>query len=314
VRLSAISTLHEFSLIGYGNSFLARKVPRRYLAKGSKFTGHSDLVYKSVRHYNQRVDGQSRQEAAAARLKDVLMEIQVLTHEPLRRHPNIVNLVGFGWENNRIDMDSHVFRWPFLVLEYAQYGSMVDLFEEENVNFESRRLLCTHVGNGLSALHSCDIVHGDVKLENVLVFPKPNGGYIAKLVDFGFTVMNPQGKDLKTKLRGRSTPWDAPESADLIEWAALHLTDVYSFGFLIWRTICYGHYPFIEYGGHMIKDIQELLIELKVEDTVMDAACDSLDPLGIPHDLKESVEHALQFCLQLTPSRRDLNAALVALG
>ncbi|EXM13913.1 hypothetical protein FOTG_17649 [Fusarium oxysporum f. sp. vasinfectum 25433] len=46
------------------------------------------------------------------------------------------------------------------------------------------------IAEGLKSLHDCGIVHGDVKLENVLVFPGLDRKHIAKLSDFGHSLVD----------------------------------------------------------------------------------------------------------------------------
>ncbi|KAI1123895.1 hypothetical protein F5Y10DRAFT_285564 [Nemania abortiva] len=54
-----------------------------------------------------------------------------------------------------------------------------------------------------------DIIHGDIKPENILIFPIESGKYEARLTDFGYSsrYMNEEGK-LKLPI---SAPWNAPE-------------------------------------------------------------------------------------------------------
>ena len=41
---------------------------------------------------------------------------------------------------------------------------------------------------GLEALHACEIVHGDFKLDNVLIFKHPDRGFLAKLSNFSHSI------------------------------------------------------------------------------------------------------------------------------
>jgi serine/threonine protein kinase len=201
-----------------------------------------------------------------------------------------------------------------VVLEYAPFGTMVDLFQYLFVENSTRQSLCLDVGEGLSALHACDIIHGDVKMENVLVFPHKKRTYIAKLADFGFTLIDLEGRAPMTKLPARSPPWDAPEAASLMPWADLHLTDVYSFGFLIWRILCYGHEPFSENGGLLSEERSEEIAVLKVEDKIALHAVQSIASLPVVGDAFKKAASALIHCLQLDRSKRDLDRCLKELG
>jgi len=54
-----------------------------------------------------------------------------------------------------------------------------------------------------------DIVHGDIKPQNVLVFKDQNGMYIARVTDFGYSTVYAGEDDLIQLTLTR--PWNAPE-------------------------------------------------------------------------------------------------------
>ncbi|KAI9839769.1 MAG: hypothetical protein M1837_002008 [Sclerophora amabilis] len=323
LKLPALSNLHRFPIIGQGNSFIARKVPRTSLPglPETHHVQHQVFAYKSLRHYNgsdkdatKRRSSSARHRAASARLKNVLSEIQILTHPPLASHSNIIGLIGYGWEVNRIDRKSHVFHWPFLVLEYAAYGSMIDAFEQHVIGHDARLSLCLDVGHALVALHGSEVVHGDVKLENILVFPDKKKGVIAKLADFGFALVDLEGKAPRSMLPGRSEPWNAPESQKRMPFAELYLTDIYSFGFLIWRTMCYGHEPFTENDGRLSLDGLARISRLKESQLLLDEAFTSMQQIRFPDSLYGRLKTALLCTLQLDPAQRNIAACITALG
>ena len=80
------------------------------------------------------------------------------------------------------------------------------------------------------------IVHGDVKPENILIFRNREGKLIAKLADFGCSVLG-TNRDQLVRLP-KSEPWFAPEyhHRDF----KLHMAqrmDIYSFGMLCLWTL-----------------------------------------------------------------------------
>ena len=70
-----------------------------------------------------------------------------------------------------------------LVMEYAPHG---DLFEyvvsHHRVTEDIARSFARQIASALEYLHNSGYVHGDIKLENILLFP----GNVLKLTDFGF--------------------------------------------------------------------------------------------------------------------------------
>ncbi|KAK2125394.1 kinase-like domain-containing protein, partial [Fusarium oxysporum II5] len=103
---------------------------------------------------------------------------------------------------------------------------------------ETRRKLCLYVCQGLHMLRSCGIVHGDVKAENVLVFPNEKNKYKAKLSDFGYSlVMNTEKRNLSL---GGTRPWKAPEAKTAVWVSDTKYTDIYSLSLLIWFTFAHG--------------------------------------------------------------------------
>ena len=93
---------------------------------------------------------------------------------------------------------------------FAEYGSLSDLQQREYLPIDLRRRLCLDVCQGLDMLHSCGIVHGDVKADNILIFPDETHKYRAKLSDFGYSVVMNKEKDCLSL--GGTRPWKAPEA------------------------------------------------------------------------------------------------------
>lgn len=203
--------------------------------------------------YGNPIDG-----AAEQRLKAVISEIKVLTHPPLYLHKNIVDFLGINWECDLSDFEpgqtiaGPTKRIPSILLEYAQHGSLADFRNTTiyaSMSFDERARLCRDVAEGLAAMHRCNIVHGDVKLDNILIFDgnvRDGGmafGFRAKLADFGFSVIGCRCCDQSTgegaswRLRGRTWPWNDPEWNLPRTLSQLQKTDVFSYGLLAWTIL-----------------------------------------------------------------------------
>jgi len=127
------------------------------------------------------------------RLRSVLNEIRIMHHAPLREHPNILSILGYGWrQSGRAPM-------PYIVVEYAMFGSLRQYLAESERGLRTKIIMAGDIAAGLNALHQCDIVHGDLKLENIVVlhsWDRPPGA-IAKLCDFGHAIVLSGDKKLQ---------------------------------------------------------------------------------------------------------------------
>ncbi|KAI8941751.1 hypothetical protein NX059_002955 [Plenodomus lindquistii] len=147
-------------------------------------------------------------------------EIQALTHPDLRHHPNIVRLLSwaFGEEWDR----------PFvLVLELAHEDLASALKQKDAPPDFMKVRFCSDIANGLEAIHQAQIVHGDLKPANVLIF-RGETRFVAKLADFGFST------DEDTQALGGTPGWQPPETKSSL------LGDCFSYGLLVWSVLFLG--------------------------------------------------------------------------
>ncbi|OWY98725.1 TKL protein kinase [Phytophthora megakarya] len=111
-------------------------------------------------------------------------------------HVNVVKMYG------ACDVDP-----LFFVCEYAGCGHLKDFLEKNCRDYPSAIWYCLlNAALGLQYLHRVGIVHGDLKLDNILV---GNDG-IAKLADFGLSYDVHNGNSSSEGARG-AFRWKAPE-------------------------------------------------------------------------------------------------------
>ena len=97
-----------------------------------------------------------------------------------------------------------------------------------------------------------DIVHGDIKPQNVLIFDNEEGGYIARVADFGYSSQWASPNDLVRMPRSR--PWDAPEwhHRGFTPAQAMKM-DAYSFGMVVLWIL--GYATLEDAGGTFMGDL-----------------------------------------------------------
>jgi hypothetical protein len=129
------------------------------------------------------------------RLAPMVREMRILTYAPLRSHQNIISVFGFSWDK---DSDELGRKWPVLIMENADCGSLSDFIRliasGPTFTVDLTLSLAADMAAGLEALHGCDIVHGDLKPDNILIFELKDGGICAKLSDFGSAVIAADAK------------------------------------------------------------------------------------------------------------------------
>ncbi|KAL2132010.1 hypothetical protein VTI74DRAFT_4316 [Chaetomium olivicolor] len=147
-----------------------------------------------------------------------ISEIRILSHKPLREHPNIIKILGVNWE-----LESG-YPEPFLLLERANADLAGFQSRHRSLPFSTKKSIALDIACGLSALHQCGIVHGDMKPQNVLIFNKPT--LHAKIADFSHSILD-MGDT--RRLFGGTWVYAAPEWEKPAPTAQLLMTDIYSY-------------------------------------------------------------------------------------
>jgi serine/threonine protein kinase len=119
------------------------------------------------------------------RLRSVIIEVQIMRHPPLKAHPNIISSLGYGWNTHQNVI------MPYVVVEDASLGTLREHIRRNSPPLSDIEILLGDIVSGLAALHVCGIVHGDMKLDNVLVFPSMDrpAKALVKIADFGHALL-----------------------------------------------------------------------------------------------------------------------------
>lgn len=178
-------------------------------------------------------------------LLSFVTELRIRSHAVLRKHPNIAQLRGVGWDfENEAATDPR----PVLLEELAEQGSLNSFWCKLSfvqLSFKVKLEFCLDIADGLMALHASKVVHGDIKPENILVFPRkgPQESFILKITDFGHSVIE---ADQLEALPAMTPRWSAPEISEKSTMTFLEMkaTDYYSYG-LVLLSIMIGR-PFYD--------------------------------------------------------------------
>ncbi|KAL6912661.1 hypothetical protein FSST1_010421 [Fusarium sambucinum] len=246
-----IRSLRNLSLRHYRLEELVRE---EVLGHGETYVVErcTDKIGKVFAVKHLKVSTQVNDHTFRQRLESVLFEVQIMNHPPLKAHPNILTAFGYGW-NSQGNLVI-----PYILVEYAPLGTMREYVRKQEPTLGYIEILVGDVASGLSSLHRCGIIHGDIKLDNILVFPSLDRPVkaLAKIADFGHAlILNQESSTADGPLRYKGTAlYNAPEvqTQDLfpIDKAGLRKCDIWAFGLMIWEACIAGQ----EYLSHLKKN------------------------------------------------------------
>jgi serine/threonine-protein kinase len=146
------------------------------------------------------------------------------------RHPNIVAWKAI--EHNRTGR--------YLAMDYCQGGTLRDVIEFGNLSLVQRLKLIADVLSGLEHAHQRDIVHCDIKPENILLNLTPTG-WMARLSDFGIARISQETSNANQGRGYTGSPaYMAPER---FYGKSLSASDLYAVGVMLFELVV-GKRPF----------------------------------------------------------------------
>ncbi|KAL2059779.1 hypothetical protein VTL71DRAFT_10163 [Oculimacula yallundae] len=177
-------------------------------------------------------------------IETILRELRILTHEAIRECPNIVKILGYG--------SRHVGEHTSLciVAEFASHGTLRDYLgkqQDPRVSVVDKIGFCSDIANGLAALHASGVAQGDMKLENTLVCIDTEGKVVAKLSDFGHSILDDESRYIGTAIFNAPEVRRGKSTSTLRE---VHFkSDIFSYGIMVWEIVQNGR-RFLDTKNH----------------------------------------------------------------
>jgi len=201
-----------------------------------------------------------KEEHSEEEVVDLVKEIEIM--KAVGGHVNIVNLLGAC---------TQPYGKPLLaIMEFAQFGNLRDHLRmrrgyrglhhveghdaalEDGLSISLREMLsyAWQVARGMQFLSDRRCVHRDLAARNVLV--AKDG--VAKIADFGLA-RDMQESDYYRKRGEGKLPvlWMSPES--LFAGVSTTMSDVWSFGVLLWEIVTWGERPYVGVATEAVLDL-----------------------------------------------------------
>ena len=152
-------------------------------------------------------------------------------------HKNIIKVFGhgLGMLQTSQGLTQKIY---YIIMEYVDHGSLLSQLGD-NMGFgeDFGRLIFAQLLDGLEVIHNSNVVHRDIKLENIML---SGSDFTLKYVDFGFATEKSSGY-LTTYL---GTPnYAAPELHMKRPYLGVY-EDIFSLGVTLFITVT-GYLPFI---------------------------------------------------------------------
>ncbi len=225
----------------YGNSstsYIGQLFSNRYLIQSEIARGGFGIVYLAQ-------DQQLHTKLVAIKVllehpvdsawyeKKFKQEIEALAR---LEHPGIVSIFGSGHTPDGK---------PFLTMQYVKGKPLNVMIKPEGLSFDFVVKTMRQLGQALSAAHDANILHCDMKPQNIIMQDLGGDEYQAKIVDFGIAkIRNSQVRSAETTRLVGSESYMSPEHTDGRPQAE---SDVFSLAVIACELLA-GRRPFTVYS------------------------------------------------------------------
>lgn len=223
-----------------------------------------------------------------AEMPDLRLKNEAELVNKLPAHPNIARY------EECYTFTSIAGEYDFGILQYYEYGNLLQLIRNQTLSLGQKYSLLTNLLEGIRFIHSQNIIHRDIKPQNILIVERDNT-FIPKITDFGISKKLKVSKEAQysNSLIGAGTiAYASPEQ--LADKTIRKNTDLWSFGVIAFQLFT-DELPFNS-GPHSTSSElgrQEMLKQIsigKLPDTIE----------LVPAPWKSVIEK----CLMIDPEKR----------
>src|SRR6266446_292691 len=233
-------------------------------------------------------------------IEPFLAEAQLLAR---LNHPSIVRVHDFAVEQGT----------PFLAMDYALHGTLRQRHPPGScLSLAATVTYVKQVAAALQYAHNHQVIHRDVKPENMLV----GANQEVLLGDFGISLLSPSPEQLSTQNMSGTLPYMAPEQ---IRGKPTFASDQYSLGIVVYEWLC-GERPFVGPQWQLAyQQVSDPPPPLREKDPSLPEAIEAVVLKALAKDPRERYEGVQQFAQALeqvsgvSPLATRLEAEVTAL-
>lgn len=262
------SVNHHCALAEVALGSKARKVDNFYHHENCIGAGSFGLVFPGLNEKDGREVAIKRLEKARLEQRGTVLEREIKCLQELSDCSFVLNYISCASDEN----------FQYLVVELME-GSLDDYLPNNEV-CEEAFTICLNIGNGLEFLHNRNVLHRDLKPQNILYKTQPE--FVVKISDFGISKILhgvQSGALSETVLNSRvgTRCWMAPELLTKKSKDHSEASDIFSCGLIFHYVLAIKKHPFGSYSDESLAEINPQETERNITSN-QQSLCESLAP------------------------------------